>query len=201
MASCPSCRAVPRPISAPCSHVSNPSLRPLGTETCITHLPYCCLARAQQSVHALVRAGVQHTSSVHAELSLPMHLWLSHVIQFDGNELQQCTGTPRAAGTFPRAFLLVPEHRCSLIPRWSPCSSRAACSLLHKQPLPLSCCSNDVYQAHTPAFFRTLLSGGSAACSSHSTKPWLLLPATAGDYPPSPAASSDNCPAFNWRVL
>lgn len=48
-------------------------------------------------MHALVCAGVQHTSSVHTELSLPVHLWLSCVIQFDGNELKQCMGTLQAA--------------------------------------------------------------------------------------------------------
>lgn len=135
VASCPSCRAVPRPISTPCSRVSNPSLGPLGTETCVVHLtaplPGSCTA-------ADSRPGVQHTSSVHAELSLPMRSWLSHVIQSDGNELQRCTGTPRAAGTFPRAFLLVPEQCCSLKPCWSPCSGRAACSLLAQAaPSPL----------------------------------------------------------------
>lgn len=171
-------------------------LGPLKTETCIIRISLAdsladfCI----EEVYAC--PGVRRCAARTCVLSI--YSYISHCIRLAvlynptlhyGNMLEQCNGmlqTARAA-CFPEPFPCAPWCHCSLNHCWLLCSVRAACSVLHNQAFPLSCCHNDVYWvAHTSTLLHF-----SWVCSPEAVQP---ANQTA---PTQPIASA---PYYSWQL-
>lgn len=151
-------------------------LGPLKRETSILYLSltdplaglcigkvYACPGVCQCAAHTRILCIYSYISP-HEHVAVPYNPTLHY-----RNKLEQCNGvlqTARAA-CFPEPFPCAPCCHCSLNHCLLLCSGRAACSLLHKQAFPLSCCNDDIYGVGRTS---TLLHF-SWACSPEAVQP------------------------------
>lgn len=162
-------------------------------------------------MHALVFASAAHTRMPCTYSHIPMHMWLSHIIQ----PSIMGTGWRNAMGCFKQPGLLVSQSLSPVLlgvtVLWvtagcfalagqlaAPCTNRpfpspvAVMMFIELRTHPVSCIF------HGPALQRQC----SLLIKQYQNRWLLLLPATADNYPPFPATSSDNChPVGRWPQI